>query len=606
MSSAELPLARFLARCHSDFSKDDSGEVASYIPELSLANPADFGIAVTTVDGFVYEIGDSKVEFTIQSISKAFVFAVALETVGPDRVETVVGVEPSGDAFNSIRLRSDNRPFNPMVNAGAIACTGLICESEGDGAFARLHDALSRFAGRRLELDEATFQSERATGDRNRAIAYLLRNHGVLLGDVDQVLDVYFRQCALRVSARDLSVMAATLSHKGRNPLTGEQVVSSYAVARTLSVMTSSGMYDSAGRWVYRVGIPAKSGVGGGIVAALPSQLGLGTYSPRIDDQGNSVRGLRTCEALSTHYGLHMLNRVGDVRTCIAASYDVGSVSSRRNRRPREQAILEAHHAKCAIVELTGALSFANAEYISRRVRGLPPELAYLIVDLRRVPSVSEAALQLMADILDDLSRAEVDVVFCGITKGTPVEAALGEWLVGKPGVRSITLLDEAIEWAEDRIIQSEAGALDVEKPTALSEQQLLAGLDPTALSALSELMTPHHYRIGERMISAGEQATTLLFVVSGVVSVRLPGGLRLATLSAGMAVGEMALLETTRSADVWADTAVACLELSLDAFASFRNLHPRACEHIMGNLARLLAKRLIIANTKIEVLASY
>ena len=172
--------------------------------------------------------------------------------------------------------------------------------------------------------------------------------------------------------------------------------------------------------------------------------------------------------------------------------------------------------------------------------------------------------------------------------------------------MRSIALLDEAIEWAEDRIIQSEAGALDVEKPTALSEQQLLAGLDPAALSALSELMNPHHYRVGERMISAGEQATTLLFVVSGVVSVRLAGGLRLATLSAGMAVGEMALLETTRSADVWADTAVACLELSLDAFASFRNLHPRACEHIMGNLARLLAKRLIIANTKIEVLASY
>lgn len=294
-------------------------------------------------------------------------------------------------------------------------------------------------------------------------------------------------------------------------------------------------------------------------MAALPSQLGLGTYSPRIDDLGNSVRGLRTCEALSTHYGLHMLNRVGDVRTCIAASYDVGSVSSRRNRRPREQAILEAHHAKCAIVELTGALSFANAEYISRRVRGLPPELAYFIVDVRRVPSASEAALQLMADILDDLARAEVDVVFSGIAKGTSVEAALGECLVGKAGVRCITLLDEAIEWAEDRIIQSEAGALDVEKPTALSEQQLLAGLDPTALSALSEMMTPHHYRVGERMISAGEQATTLLFVVSGVVSVRLPRGLRLATLSAGMAIGEMALLETTRSADVWADTAVAC-----------------------------------------------
>jgi len=257
-------------------------------------------------------------------------------------------------------------------------------------------------------------------------------------------------------------------------------------------------------------------------------------------------------------------------------------------------------------VELTSALSFANAEYISRRVRDLPSELEYLIVDLRRVPSVSEAALQLMTDMLDDLARADVDVVFCGIAKGTPVEAALGEWLAGKAGVRSINLLDEAIERAEDRIIQSEAGALDVEKPTALSEQHLLTGLDTTELSALCGLMTPHDYRIGERMISAGGQATTLLFVASGIVNVRLPGGMRLATLSAGMAVGEMALLETTRSADVWADTAVACLELSLDAFATFRTLHPRACEHITGNLARLLAKRLIVTNTKIEILASY
>ncbi len=604
--SSELPFARFLARCHAEFSKDDSGEVASYIPELSLADPSHFGIAVTTVDGFVYEIGDSTVEFTIQSISKAFVFAVALELVGAERVEALVGVEPSGDAFNSIRLRSDNKPFNPMVNAGAIACTGLICEKEGDGAFERLLNALSRFAGRQLEVDQPTFRSERESGDRNRAIAYLLRNHGVLQGDVDQVLDVYFRQCALRVSARDLSVMAATLAHKGRNPLTGEQVASSYAVARTLSIMTSSGMYDSAGSWVYRVGIPAKSGVGGGIVASLPSQLGLGTYSPRIDDQGNSVRGLRTCEALSTHFGLHMLNRVGDVRTCIAATYDVGSVSSRRSRPPREQAILEEHHAECAIVELTGALSFANVEYVSRRIRNLSSGLKYLIVDFRRVPSVSEAALRLLADILDDLARGHVEVVFSGAPKGTPVEQSLSAWLPDRPGLRSIALLDEAIEWAEDFIIHTQTGDLDIGKSIDLPEQELLAGLDTDELATLAGLMVRREYRTGDRLISAGEPPSSLMFVCSGVVSVRLQSGVRLATLSAGMPVGEMALLEARRSADVWADTKVTCLELSLDAFASFRDGYPRACEQIMGNLARLLAKRLIVANNKIEVLASY
>ena len=166
------------------------------------------------------------------------------------------------------------------------------------------------------------FASERATGDRNRAIAWLLRNYSVLRGDVDAVLDVYFRQCSVLVTARDLAVMAATLANSGVNPVTGEQIVTPYAVARTLSVMTSSGMYDYAGEWIYRVGIPAKSGVGGGIVAALPAQLGLGTFSPRLDSHGNSVRGLKVCEALSSHFELHVLNRSGDVRTCVIADYE--------------------------------------------------------------------------------------------------------------------------------------------------------------------------------------------------------------------------------------------------------------------------------------------
>ena len=603
--AGELPLARFLARWHSEFAADHSGEVATYIPELALADPADFGIAVTTVDGFVYEIGDSNVAFTIQSISKAFVFALALDMAGPDRVEAVVGVEPSGDPFNSIRLGADNRPFNAMVNAGAIACTSLLCESGGEDTFARLADALGRFAGRRLEVDEATFESERATGDRNRAIAYLLRTHGVLKGDVDKVLDVYFRQCAVSLTARDLSVMAATLANKGVNPLTGEQAASSYAVARTLSVMTSSGMYDSAGRWVYRVGIPAKSGVAGGILASLPSQLGLGTYSPRIDDQGNSVRGLRTCEALSSHFGLHMLNSVGDVRTCVAASYDVGSVCSRRSRRPHELAILEAHHSECIVLELAGALSFANVEYVSRRIRSLQPQLAYLIVDFRRVSSISEAGSHLLAGALDDLVARRVEVVFSGVAKGTSLEASLAGWLGGQHGVRVIAPLDEAIEWAEDRIIQRQDGHLDLQKPTVLAEQQLLTGISRDELTSLADLMATRDYEAGDRMIVAGDPAASLLFVGSGVVSVRLPSGIRLATLSAGMAVGEMALLETHRSADVWADTPVTSLELSLEDFAGFRERHPGAGERVMANLARLLAKRLIVANNKIEALSS-
>ena len=219
--AATSPLHRFLIRCHAEFQKDNSGALADYIPELKKADPNHFGISLATMDGHVYEVGDSDVPFTIQSISKAFVFALALELLGAEKVEAVIGVEPSGDAFNSIRLRPDNRPFNPMVNSGAIACSGLIHQAKGGEAFECIRAALASFAGRELGVDEQVFASERETGDRNRAIAYLLRNYAVIEGDVGAVLDVYFRQCSVLVTARDLAIMAATLANNGVNPITG-------------------------------------------------------------------------------------------------------------------------------------------------------------------------------------------------------------------------------------------------------------------------------------------------------------------------------------------------------------------------------------------------
>src|ERR1700749_3372500 len=222
--AASMPFRRFLAACHADFAGNHGGEVAHYIPELSKADPDHFGISLATLDGHVYEVGDTSVPFTIQSISKAFVFALALDTLGAEKVESAIGVEPSGDPFNSIRLNAENHPFNPMVNAGAIACSGLIHEAKGDGAFEYIRAALSRFAGRELDIDEAVYASESATGDRNRAIGYLLRNADVIKDNVNEVLEVYFRQCSVLVTARDIAVMAATLANRGVNPLTGEQV----------------------------------------------------------------------------------------------------------------------------------------------------------------------------------------------------------------------------------------------------------------------------------------------------------------------------------------------------------------------------------------------
>jgi glutaminase len=604
LPAAVSPLQRFLIQCHAQLRDNNAGAVADYIPELKKADPRHFGVCLATIDGHVYEVGDSAVPFTIQSISKAFVFALAIELLGPERVESVIGVEPSGDAFNSIRLRADNRPHNPMVNSGAIACSGLIHRARGAEAFEYIRAALGRFAGRELDVDEAVFSSERETGDRNRAIAYLLRNYAVVEGDVAAVLDVYFRQCSLLVTARDLAVMAATLANNGINPVTGEQVMKPYTVARTLSVMTSSGMYDYAGEWIYRVGLPAKSGVGGGIVAALPAQLGLGTFSPPLDEHGNSVRGLKVCETLSTHFGLHMLSRSGDVRTSIIADYDVGGITSRRNRQPREQEILERYHEDVRIIELVGALTFASIDYVSRRFDEKHPQLH--IIDFRRVASITVAGGLLLADSLRQITEAGMIAILSGIDKGSQVETIISPLIADLPGVRTFGLLDQAIEWVEDQVIFRHGGYITRKTNAHLREQALLAGLNDQELADLAALGVNRTFKTGERVVNAGDSAASLFLLQSGMVSVKLPSGVRLATLDQGMEFGEMALLDERRTADVWADTDVTCLEIPLEEFNRFRTEHPHIGERIARNLASILAKRLILANAKIDLLSAY
>jgi glutaminase len=604
--TTQSPLQRFLSGCYEHFRLDTSGAVADYIPELKRANPAHFGIGLVTIDGHIYEIGDSAVPFTIQSVSKAFVFALALEMVGEERVAAAIGVEPSGEAFNSIRLTNDNRPFNPMVNAGAIACSGLIHQVDGAASFERIREKLSQFAGRELGVDDAVHASEAVTGNRNRAIAWLLRNYLVLQDDVDAVLDTYFRQCAILVTARDLAVMAATLANRGINPVTGVHVISPHIVARTLSVMTSSGMYDYAGEWIYRVGIPAKSGVGGGIVAALPSQIGLGTFSPCLDSHGNSVRGLKVCEALSSRFDLHMLNRSADVRTCIIADYDISGVSSRRSRQPHEQQILGQRHTDIRVIELVGALNFAAIDYVTRRLSTEPPDASLLILDFRRVPDITVAGARLLGEYLISLGNIGVTAILTGFEATSPIWELIRARVTGEVRLRRFAILDEAIEWAEDQVIYRYGGFTHPKETSHLGEQALLAELSMQEIAALAELSTERSYSTGQRIISSGQPANSLFFLQSGMVSVKLPSGVRLASLGPGMEFGEMAILESRRSADVWADTAVKCLELPLNAFTDYRNLHPQIALKIMRNLSALLARRLILANAKVDLLSSY
>lgn len=229
-----------------------------------------------------------------------------LDLIGAEETYKSVGMQPSGDPFNAIVLDSaTNRPLNPMVNAGAIAVAGKLTERLGALAFEKVLARLSDAAGRPLAIDEAVFRSEHETGHRNRAIGHFLRAAGVFDVPVDDVLDLYFRQCSILVTARDLAAMAATLANVGANPITGKDVFGLAAVRDALAVMFTCGMYNASGDWARRVGLPAKSGVGGGVLAVVNRQLGIGVFSPRLDSAGNSVRGLSVCMGLGDELGLH-------------------------------------------------------------------------------------------------------------------------------------------------------------------------------------------------------------------------------------------------------------------------------------------------------------
>ena len=283
------------------------GVLADYIPELANVNPDKFGIAIATANGQVQTIGDAQTEFTIQSTSKALTYCLALELCGREQVFARVGVEPSGDPFNAIEFNPvTRRPYNPMVNAGAIAISGMLRDAVGaDAAFDLVLDRFSQAAGRQLKLNQDVYNSEVTTGHRNRAIAHLLLSAGALNEPVEPALDLYFKQCSIMVSATDLAMIGATLANLGVHPITGRQVFDIDAVRDTQAVMFTCGMYDYSGGWAFDVGIPAKSGVGGGILGVVNRQLGIGTYSPKLDPNGNSVRGVASFKMMSDGLGLH-------------------------------------------------------------------------------------------------------------------------------------------------------------------------------------------------------------------------------------------------------------------------------------------------------------
>lgn len=318
VSTGHLPaldkVASLVKQAHMRFAAVQDGLVADYIPALARVSPDLFGVCVVGVSGAVQVAGDADYAFTIQSISKPFVFALVCQAIGAEEARRKIGVNGTGLPFNSVmavELNAD-RTMNPMVNAGAIATTSLVPGATAPEKFAFIQDGLSRFAGRRLEMDQEVFESESATNLRNRGIAKLLEGYGRMYFDALEATDVYTRQCSLNVTVRDLAVMGATLADGGVNPLTRQRVIDAPHCKRVLAVLATAGLYEQSGDWLYEVGLPGKSGVSGGIVTVAPGKGGLATFAPPLDAAGNSVRGQLAMKFLSDGLGLNLFASTDD------------------------------------------------------------------------------------------------------------------------------------------------------------------------------------------------------------------------------------------------------------------------------------------------------
>ena len=604
---------QYLDHLHERFDELRDGRVADYIPELSRVDPDRFGIALVTVDGHVYQSGDSRELFSIQSISKAFTYGIALEDCGEQRVAAKIDVEPSGEAFNSISLEPHTgRPRNPMINAGAIVATSLVRGEDGAARLARILDRFAAYTGHLLATDEAIYASEKHTGHRNRAIAHLLRNYEILEGDPEEPLDAYFRQCSILVSARDLALMGAALANDGVNPITGVRALQSARVPRVLAVMATCGMYDYSGNWIYEVGMPAKSGVGGGIVAVLPGQFGLAVYSPRLDARGNSVRGIAVCEALSRDFGMHMLRVTRTTTTSvIRTTYTAAEVRSKLARDVQSSERLGQAGERILVMELTGELMFVSAEIVASTAVERMEGRDCLVVDLSRVAAIDRSAATLLAELMEALIERGQAVLVTGADRHFAFCQSVRSHFHGHSESPNLDYadVDRALEFAEDRLLQRLGVSPHETHHVALEQQPLCRGLVACELDLLRSLLEERSFGPGDPICREGDPADRVFFLHRGRVSVSLQldtkHNRRLGAFAAGWVFGESAFFPGhRRTADITADGPVSLHCLDPEALTGSRD--PRAgglLNTLMANLAELNLDRLARANQEIRIL---
>lgn len=606
----QSPIQAYLEDLHSRLAGLNGGQVASYIPELTKADPNWFGICLVTMDGVAYSVGDADQLFTIQSISKPFVYATALADRGRDFVAGRVGVEPSGDAFNSISLNPQTgAPLNPMINAGAIATTSLVEGGSPDAQWQRIEASMSAFMGRAFSVDESVYHSESETGFRNRAIAWMLKNFGIIDGEPMASLENYFRQCSILVNCRDLAYMAATLANGGVHPLTGKRALPAEHVERVLSVMATCGMYDYAGSWLYEVGIPAKSGVGGGIIAALPGRFGIGVFSPRLDEKGNSLRGIEVCKQLSRDFSLHVFTRAGDPKMALGRVYTGAAAPSRRQPGAEMRAYLNEHAHRIKYLCLHGLLAVDGMEYVIRRMREMAPDSHSFILDMNLVTGISESAARLLNQARLGFGEESIAVVFSRIhDRQAIVEPLRKSACNGDRGFLGFEDNDLAVEWCENRLFCT--ASPPPSRVASLSDFPLFNGVPEPLMKQVEAVTRSRTYAAGENILLSGQAGDgRIFFIESGQVSILVPlpngGHQRISSMGPGMNFGEMVLLgQTTRSATVIADTEVRCHILEAGDFNRLSEAEPLLKITLLENLTKDMADKLKRATQWIAALA--
>lgn len=582
----ESPIITYLRGVLDEFSQLTDGDPYPVNTPGGSIDPDDFAIALATVDGQVYEVGDSDKEFLLQSLSKPLSYALALSDLGTEAVDAKVDVEPSGDPFHEMSLAEETgRPANAMINAGAIAIASLIKGSGGRSAIRRIVDTYSACAGRTLRTNGRAYQGERAISDRNHALAYLLSSVGVIEGRPSAALETYLRQCTVQVTTRDLAMIGATLANGGTNPVTGVEALEPQAVERTLSVMMTSGMYDDAGDWVAQVGMPAKSGVGGGIVAVLPGQAGLAVFSPRLDQHGNSVRGAATCRRVSQDMELHFVRSARAGRSAIRSTHTIDRVPSRIRRTDAAAAVLTEHSHRAVVVELSGDLFFAGTESVVRELSDLPDEVELAVLDLRRVNEVGPLAHSVLPRTAERFEAEGRQLIL--VDPDGLIDHAFGD-----EHTRTFDAHDLAIIHCERTILEryGDADSMPVEVP--VEDAPALAMLDADDLSAITALMEPVSYEAGEVIRRIGQRFAGVFFILSGTVSTIASdtegNRFRLSTLSAGMMIGDLALAESDRQeTTVKAESDTRAMLLSADAIVALESDNPDLAVRLWRALAR-------------------